>query len=75
MSKPAYFVKDGHTLGFVYDEQPHFFNILAGKPPLGGHDWKDGFVAVDPSDSLIPATLADFEAFRVCSKGHLEQSQ
>lgn len=70
--KPNYYIKDGHTLGFVYGEQPHLFNILAGKPQLGGHDWKDGFVACDPAiDHLVPATVDDFHKFRVCPRGHL----
>lgn len=72
LHKAAYFVKGGHTLGFIYPAQPQLFNILAGKPQLGGHDWKDGFVAYDPAD-LKPATRADFEYFRVCSKGHLDR--
>lgn len=68
---PTYYVKNENTLGYIYSEQPEFFNILAGKPQLGGDNWMDGFVAHGSSDKLRPATQADFDYFRVCSKGHI----
>lgn len=67
----AYFVKNENTLGFVYSEQPEFFNILAGKPQIGGDDWMDGFVVISKSDNLRVATKEDFDHFRVCSKNHI----
>lgn len=66
-----HFVLNEHTLGFVYDEQPHDFWIHAGKPQLGGHDWKNGSAPIGALDVLRPATLADFEFYRVSPKGHI----
>ena len=59
-----YIVKDEHTLGFIVSDM--CMQILAGKPQLGGHCWRDGTAAFLPDKSDIrPATLADFEYFRV----------
>lgn len=66
-----YFVKNANTLGYINDEQPNMFGVLAGKPQLGGDDWMNGPVPVSPSDKLVPATIADFDFFRVCHKGHI----
>lgn len=66
-----YYVKDGHTLGYIDDRQPHSFAVLAGKPQLGGHDSLRSPVQVSRLDALRPATLADFELFRVSPKGHI----
>lgn len=66
-----YYVMDGHTLGYVIDERPEYFGVLAGKPQHGGYDWENGYVIIMPSDNLKPATEADFEYFRVCPKGHI----
>lgn len=69
-----YYVKDGHTLGYIDDRQPNSFGVLAGKPQLGGHDSLQGYVQVSRLDVLRPATLADFEFFRVSPKGHMPKS-
>jgi len=45
--------------------------VLAGKITKGGRDWMNGPFFLSPSDKVRPATLQDFEYFRVCSKGHL----
>lgn len=67
-----YVVKDNHTLGIIYDRQPHLMSVMAGSVIRGGHDWKNGPVAVDPNiDNIRPATLSDFDFYRVCPKGHL----
>jgi hypothetical protein len=71
MSNPAYFVKDNHTLGYVTAEQPHLFCILHGSVLLGGHSWLNGPVHIFEDSSLVPATLADFDRFRVHPGGHL----
>lgn len=68
-----HFVKDGHTLGYTLDAQPGWFHVLHGSVLRGGHDWKDGPVVLSPGDRLVAATLADFEAYRVCPKGHLPE--
>lgn len=67
----SYYVLDGHTLGFVYDEAPTQFNVLHGSVLKGGHDWKNGCVHISPVCKLEPATLADFEEFGVSPKGHI----
>lgn len=67
----TYFVKNENTLGYVYPAQPEFFNIIAGKPQIGGDNWVDGFVAIGESDKLRVATKEDFDHFRVCSKNHI----
>lgn len=69
MPNPRFYVLGEHTLGYVYEEQPDLLGVLAGKPQLGGHDWKNGPVAFDPA-KLRVATVDDFEFFRVCHKGY-----
>lgn len=50
---------------------PRALAILASKPQLGGHDWINGPVSVGPADMLRPATLDDFDFFRVDPTGHI----
>lgn len=71
LTKPTYHVLNGHTLGYIYAQQPESFNVLHGSVVRGGHDWRNGPVAISQLDTLRPATLADFEDYRVCPKGHL----
>lgn len=62
---PIYVVKDEHTLGYL-DGNSSLMSILAGSVIKGGHDWKNGPVAIVPGcTKLRRATVADFEAFRV----------
>lgn len=71
-----YLVKDENTLGFVYDEQSKALWPLARihHAVTGlGRSWQEGLVVFD-EDQARPATLDDFERFRVCSKGYLEQT-
>lgn len=56
----TYHVKGDHTLGYVNPAQPGLFWPLGRS--VSGHAWQDGSV---PADDLRPATLADFERFRV----------
>jgi len=65
------FVKDGHTLGVIRDERPDWFEPLAGSVLKGGHDWRNGPVPISPMDKIVPATLEDFDFFRVDPRGHL----
>lgn len=67
--KTSYHVENGHTL-LYRQANDQFYGILAGKPQLGGRDWKDGICAPDEKN-LRPATISDFDFFRVCHKGHL----
>jgi hypothetical protein len=48
-----------------------FHGVLAGKLLLGGPDPMTGTIVVAPSDKVRPATVADFDFFRVSPKGHL----
>lgn len=68
----SYFVLNENTLGYIDDQTPTIFGVLAGKPQLGGHDWQNGPLSV-PIDypAARPATLVDFEYYRVCANGHL----
>lgn len=68
MSK--YVVKNENTLCYR-QEGSELLGVLAGSVIRGGHDWKNGAVSVGPSDTLRPATLEDFDAYRVCPKGHI----
>lgn len=72
MTKPDYYVLNENTLGYVYAEQPNRMGVLAGSVLKGGHDWRNGPVAIMPGiDKLRPATLADFDEYRVSPKGHI----
>jgi hypothetical protein len=65
-----YVVLNENTLGYLQDGSM-FMGVLAGSVIKGGHDWKNGPVAFNPEiDSVRPATLADFKAFRVCATGY-----
>ena len=70
--RPAYFVKGGHTLGYIYDERPDVFWVLRGSVLRGGH--ANDRVPLGPweKDALVPATAEDFDAFMVSSAGHIE---
>lgn len=70
-----YIVLNEHTLGYLLYKDPKsefqymsilHASILKGSP----HNWLNGSVLISPSDTIRPATLQDFEDFRVCSKGH-----
>lgn len=67
MSKDvSYVVLDEHTLGYLLEASSQLMGVLAGSALRGGHDWKNGPVPITPGDPRIrPATLADFETFRV----------
>ncbi|MBT1509376.1 hypothetical protein KIP88_02580 [Bradyrhizobium sp. SRL28] len=48
-----------------------FHGVLAGSVLLGGPDPMTGTIVVAPSDTVRPATVADFAFFRVSPKGHI----
>lgn len=48
-----------------------FCGVLAGSVLLGGPDPMTGQILVAPSDTVRPATVADFALFRVSPKGHI----
>ncbi len=64
-----------NTLGYMTNRTPRDWfstaGVLAGNIFKGGADWKNGQISVLPIDQVRPATLKDFEAFRVSSRGHL----
>ena len=60
----TYYVMNGHTFGYVFDEQPEIMGILASKPQLGA-EWSEEPKQITSNDKLKPATLKDFEFFRV----------
>lgn len=75
MPVAEYYVLNGHTLGFIYEVAPEWFNVLHGNPLLGGRDWKNGPTVISPLDELIPATLDDFMKFRVDPTGHINPDE
>lgn len=66
----SYHVLNENTLCYL-QEGSSLYGVLAGKPQLGGHDWINGPVAVSSLDVLRPATLEDFDFYRVSPAGHI----
>ena len=60
----TYYVMNGHTLGYVFDEQPDVMGVLASKPQIGA-PWSEEPKTVTSSVNLKVATLKDFDFFRV----------
>ena len=60
----TYYVMNGHTFGYVFDEQPEVLGVLASKPQLGA-SWSEEPKVITSKDKLKLATLKDFEFFRV----------
>lgn len=72
MTSRQILVMNENTLGFFTQQSQPYFQILAGDLLNGGHDWKNGVTcAMIGFDHLRPAVQADFDRFRVCSKGYL----
>lgn len=67
----TYVVMDENTLAYLNPDS-QFAGVLAGKPQLGGHGPMDGPCVI--SENIRPATLADFEFYRVSPKGHLPEA-
>lgn len=70
MSK--YIVINENTLAYRI-EGSQFVGVLAGSVVRGGRNPLDGTIPISPLDKVRDATLGDFESYRVCAKGHLEQ--
>ena len=65
MPTAHYFVLNGHTLGYTYEGNEPWFNILHASVLRGStFDRLSGPVPLGPRDVLVPATQADFDAFR-----------
>lgn len=60
----TYYVMNGHTFGYVFDEQPGILGVLASKPQLGASFSEEPKV-ITSKDKMKIATLKDFEFFRV----------
>ncbi|QIG75735.1 hypothetical protein EVC20_164 [Rhizobium phage RHph_Y2_17_1] len=74
MTNPKYFVLNEHTLGYTIEETPGWFGILHASILKGStYDRLSGPVPISPSDTLRPATKADFDEYRVSWKGHLPE--
>lgn len=71
MENAKYFVLNENTLCYVIKGGYPFLGVLAGSVIKGGHSPLNGSICVGSLDKLRPATLADFEAFRVSPRGHL----
>lgn len=70
-----YLVVDEHTLAARIPGSS-FLQVLHGKLLKGGHDWKNGPIAIVPGFTrLRPATRADFESFRVMPPVEFDEQQ
>ena len=65
--EPSYVVVNENTLGYIQPERPSWFNVLHGSVFKGGRNWKNGAVPLSPNDQVRPATLEDFDEYRVIS--------
>lgn len=66
-----YMVVNENTLVYQIEGDP-MVGVLGGKPQLGGRSnspLEEPFL-LTPSDKVRPATKADFDYFRVSSKGY-----
>jgi hypothetical protein len=73
-----YVVVDEHTLGYIQEGQTNIGILAASILRGASHTWKDGPLPMPIEAELAaglvtirPATLEDFNAFRVCPKGHI----
>ena len=67
----AYVVMNENLLGYLYKLNQYFYvGQLASSIIRGGPSYLDGPRPVSPLDQLRKATPADFEAYRVSSKGY-----
>jgi hypothetical protein len=72
MRTTKYFVCNENTLCYQMEGDP-MLGVLGGKPQSGGRSnspLEEPFFA-SPLDKLRPATVKDFEFFRVSPRGHL----
>lgn len=66
-----YVVLGEHTLCYRIPQAPLTLGVLAGSVIRGGHNPLNGPVSILPNEKMRPATIEDFEFFRVCHVGHL----
>lgn len=72
-SKPKVYVLNNNTLGYIYAETPHRFEILRARLD-SPHCFPGIYSCAAPIDGkgLVPATKQDFDDFRVDSKGFID---
>jgi hypothetical protein len=70
-----YVVANENALGIIRDGWPNQMEVLSGSVIKGGPNPLHGPVPIGPLDLVRPATLADFEAFRVSPLGHLRNAE
>lgn len=56
----TYWVKNGHTFGYTFPEQPNILGVLASKPQLGACLSMEPQL-ITPSDDMRKATVQDFD--------------
>lgn len=62
--RATYWVKNDHTFGYTFPEQPNMLGVLASKPQLGACLSEEPQL-ISPSDKMRKATVLDFDFFRV----------
>jgi hypothetical protein len=70
---PKYIVINENTLAYKIEGSP-FVGVLAGSVVRGGHDPKNGSIAISPLDVIRQATKEDFEFYNVSPDGHLKEN-
>ena len=66
-----YYVLNDDTLGYIDPQSPTYFSVLHASI-LRGATRLTGPFMLSPLDTMRPASIADFEAYRVCHRGHLD---
>ncbi len=70
-----YVVLNENTLGYLNEVTPNTMGVLASSVIRGGHLWIDGPVTIVPTvDKLRPATLEDFDAYRIAVPPEIERA-
>lgn len=68
----TYWVWKEHSLLYHHGEGA-LYGVLGASLIRGGPDWRNGPVCPSPGD-LRPATLEDFDTYRVCARGHVREA-
>ena len=72
MNNDKYFVSDENTLCYHIPNHPWgWFGVLGSSVLRGGLNSDDGSYPPSMAKNVRPATLADFEFFRVSPVGHI----
>lgn len=71
MQEVEYFVYEEKDLVYKFVDRP-FYLVLASLILKGSIHRSGDSIHVPNPEALRPATIEDFETFRVCHKGHIE---